>query len=143
MTDIFAPSKRRAIMSRIQGKDTEPELFVRKLLHGLGYRFRLHRSDLPGKPDIVLPRLRKLIFVHGCFWHAHRGCRRASIPTTNVRFWATKLKKNSERDHRITSELTKRGWRVLVVWQCELRRPERLRARLTRFLEAPVRHPQR
>src|SRR5213593_201246 len=102
MTDKFTPQQRSTIMSRVKGVDTTVEIQVRKLLHSMGYRFRLHRGDLPGKPDIVLPRLRKIIFVHGCFWHGHKRCRRASIPKTNEAFWLKKIESNYARDRRVS-----------------------------------------
>lgn len=116
-------------MSRIRGKDTAPELIVRRLLHRLGYRFRLHRKDLPGTPDIVLPGRRIAIFVHGCFWHAH-GCKIGRPPKSRPEFWEPKLRRNRERDAENTDALARRGWTVLTVWQCETRRPEALEATL-------------
>lgn len=105
-----------------KSKDTKPEILVRKLLHGLGYRFRLCRKDLPGKPDIVLPKYRTVIFVHGCFWHQHAGCKAASRPSTNVEFWEKKFARNRERDARVEAELAALGWRVIVIWECEVKR---------------------
>jgi DNA mismatch endonuclease, patch repair protein len=107
-------------MSRIGGKDTAPELVVRKTLHSLGYRFRLHRRDMPGTPDIVLPRYGKVVFVHGCFWHGH-GCKIGKPPKSNVGFWEEKLAKNKERDARNAAALRKLGWDVVTVWQCQTR----------------------
>ncbi|MCP3023811.1 very short patch repair endonuclease [Cupriavidus basilensis] len=115
-------------------KHTEPELLVRRELHRLGFRFRLHRRDLPGSPDLVLPRHRLCIFVNGCFWHRHSGCIRASIPKTNRLFWESKFEKNKERDARAYSELSLRGWRAVVIWECEARNPRRLQAALLRIL---------
>jgi len=134
MTDLFTRKKRSEIMSRIGGKDTAPELRVRRLLHALGFRFRLHRTDLPGKPDIVLPRHNKVILVHGCFWHSHEGCPRAALPATNTEFWRTKIEKNVTRDKRVCSELCDLDWSVLIVWQCELKTINVLRARVLNFL---------
>jgi DNA mismatch endonuclease (patch repair protein) len=125
-------------MARVKGRDTRPERIVRSLVHGMGYRFRLHRKDLPGKPDIVLPRHRKIIFVHGCFWHGHPGCRRAARPTSNTEFWDRKLSANIERDRRARRELEERGWDVLVIWECEVRDVEGLRHRLREFLALPT-----
>lgn len=136
MTDIFSQAKRSAIMSRIGGKDTAPEIKIRQLLHALGYRFRLHRNDLPGKPDIVLPRHRKVIFVHGCFWHGHSRCRRATLPTTNIEFWQTKIGKNKMRDQTAQRKLRAKGWKLLVVWQCQINNKRALADKLTAFLEA-------
>ncbi len=120
-------------MSRIKGKDTGPEKVVRSLLHRMGFRFRLHVKDLPGKPDIVLPRYRTVIFVHGCFWHRHRGCRNCTTPTNNREFWVKKLEGNAARDERHVSALRKLGWSVVVVWECETEKecfPDRLAARM-------------
>lgn len=124
-------------MSRVRAKDTKPEMVVRRIVHGLGYRYRLHRRDLPGRPDLVLPRLGAVIFVHGCFWHRHPGCRLASTPSTNVEFWQAKFLRNVERDAEAIRRLEADGWRVLVVWECETRAREALHARLQAFL-APL-----
>ncbi len=118
--DVFSREKRSKIMSRVSGKNTQPELVVRSLLHGMGYRFRLHRKDLPGKPDITLPKHQKVIFVHGCFWHGHTDCPRAKRPTTNKNFWREKLDKNMERDKAAIYNLNSLGWAALVVWTCEI-----------------------
>jgi DNA mismatch endonuclease (patch repair protein) len=135
MADVFSSAERSAIMSRIGGKDTAPELLVRRLLAGLGFRFRLHRSDLPGKPDIVLPKNRKIIFVHGCFWHGHGKCARAALPSSNVTFWKNKISGNRARDYRIKRKLRRMGWSVLEVWQCQISDITRLTERLINFLE--------
>ena len=119
-TDIFTAKKRSEIMSRVKGKNTKPELMVRSQLHRAGFRFRLHRKDLPGKPDIVLPRLKTVIFVHGCFWHQHPGCRRATLPKQNAEFWKKKMAGNVARDEARQKELRALGWRVEVLWQCRL-----------------------
>jgi DNA mismatch endonuclease (patch repair protein) len=121
-------------MSRVKGRDTQPEKLVRTMAHRLGFRFRLHRRDLPGRPDIVFPRLHKAIFVHGCFWHGHARCRRSGRPTSNKAFWNKKLDGNMMRDKRDKAELRKMGWRVLVVWGCEGRKPEKLITKVERFL---------
>ena len=121
-------------MSRIRSRDTTPERIVRSMIHGWGYRYRLHADDLPGKPDIVLVKHRKIIFVHGCFWHAH-GCKvGGSGPKTNRRYWNPKLQQNRERDKRHLRALRRTGWRVLVVWECWTRNPQTLERRLKRFL---------
>lgn len=119
MTDFLSPAERSDRMSRIRGKDTQPELALRKVLHKLGLRYRLHGA-LPGKPDLVFPRYRTVVFVHGCFWHRHAGCNIASTPKSNTSFWLEKFEKNIARDARVAAQLEKEGWRVLVVWECEL-----------------------
>lgn len=116
-------------MSRIRGKNTAPEMLVRRLLHRLGFRFRLHRSDLPGKPDIVLPGRRTAIFVHGCFWHSH-GCKIGRPPKTRLEFWTPKLERNVERDRVAELQLREAGWHVITVWQCETCKPDDLGRRL-------------
>lgn len=120
MSDIFSKEKRSLLMSKVRDKNTSPELIVRKWLHKEGYRFRLYRKDLPGKPDIVLPKYKTAIFVHGCFWHRHIGCKKASIPATNVGIWLKKFGENIERDKRKQQELEELGWQVIILWQCEI-----------------------
>lgn len=127
-------AKRSLIMAAVHSKNTKPELLVRKLVFGMGYRYRLHSSKLPGKPDMVFPGKCKVIFVHGCFWHRHRGCRYATSPKTRVEFWERKVTANVARDKRTEKELKKRGWTVLTVWQCQLKDLERLAKRLNDFL---------
>jgi DNA mismatch endonuclease, patch repair protein len=134
MPDVFSPAKRSVIMSRITGKNTKPEITVRQIVHSLGYRFRLHRKDLPGKPDLVLPRHRKVIFVNGCFWHGHAECRRAKLPSSNIAFWQEKIELNKARDVEVKKRLRLSGWNVLVVWQCEISRRDHLLRRLGTFL---------
>jgi DNA mismatch endonuclease (patch repair protein) len=134
MTDRISKEQRSANMRAVRSRNTLPEIRVRQIAHRLGYRFRLHRRELPGKPDIVFPRRRKAIFVHGCFWHQHKGCRRASVPQSNRRFWRTKLARNSARDGEQVVALSRCGWRALVVWECETKDEKRLTARLRRFL---------
>lgn len=112
---------RSAMMSRIGPKDTKPEIIVRKGLHRMGFRYRLHTKDLPGKPDIVLPKYRTVIFVNGCFWHGHEGCRYFRIPKTNTVFWQTKIGRNHEVDAAVRQRLVESGWRVLIVWECAIR----------------------
>lgn len=126
--------ERSRIMSRVKNRDTAPEKLVRQLLHKMGYRFRLQRKDLPGKPDIVLPKHRKVIFVHGCFWHGHEGCSRGARPTSNVDFWNKKIDKNIGRDINAQAELCELGWQTLVVWQCQTRNLADLQQRLQEFL---------
>lgn len=120
MADTLTPAERSERMSRIRSSDTKPEIALRKALHKLGFRFRLHGHRLPGKPDIVLPKHRTVIFVHGCFWHRHSGCKVATTPKTNTDFWIDKFDRNQSRDTRNSEALTAAGWRVLVVWECEL-----------------------
>ena len=124
-------SVRSRNMAAIRGKDTAPELAVRRILHAMGLRFRLHRRDLPGRPDIVLPKHRTVVFVHGCFWHRHEDCRYTTTPKTRQEFWQTKFAANVERDRRNRTDLLQLGWRVIVVWECELRQPSDLKERLS------------
>ncbi len=130
----ISPETRSKLMARVRRKDTMPELIVRRLLHSMGYRFRLHRKDLPGKPDIVLPRHRAVVFCHGCFWHAHTACARGTPPATNTDWWVKKLERNVSRDRRNRNDLETSGWKVLVVWQCQLQDEAALRSILERFL---------
>lgn len=134
--DRIDAAQRGALMSRIRGKDTGPELVVRRLAHRLGFRFRLHRRDLPGCPDLVFPRLRKAVFVHGCFWHQHTGCRRAHVPQSRVEYWLPKLARNTARDTAAQASLVALGWDVLVIWECEVKDLEKLAQQLRLFLEA-------
>jgi DNA mismatch endonuclease (patch repair protein) len=134
MVDVFSKGKRSWIMGRVRGRDTKPEMLVRSLIHRMGFRFRVHRRDLPGNPDIVLPRHRKVLLIHGCFWHGHPGCPRSKRPTTNQAFWDRKLDGNLERDKRFRAELSSMGWKVFVIWQCETKVPDILAKRLEAFL---------
>ncbi|MDR2652517.1 MAG: DNA mismatch endonuclease Vsr [Prevotellaceae bacterium] len=120
MADKFSIEKRSEIMSHISGKETKPEIMVRKFLFANGFRFRKNLKYLPGEPDIVLPKYKTVIFIHGCFWHGH-ACKRGALPTTNIEFWKTKIGGNIERDKRDIAELEKLGWHVIVVWQCEIK----------------------
>ncbi len=131
-----APETRRRMLA-VRGRDTAPELRVRRVLHSMGYRFRLHRKDLPGTPDIVLPRHRKIVLVHGCFWHGHESCKRATRPVNNASTWAAKIEANRRRDQRNLDALDSLGWDVLVVWECEVRNAQELETRLCAFLERP------
>jgi DNA mismatch endonuclease (patch repair protein) len=140
MVDFLTPAQRAERMSRIRGKDSQPELALRRVLHRLGLRYRLHATNLPGKPDLVFPRYKAVVFVHGCFWHRHRGCKIATTPKSNTPFWVEKFDKNVARDSRVTTTLEKLGWRVFVVWECELTPTKvqatgELLARLLRELE--------
>lgn len=141
MTDNVAPQVRSKIMASVRQKDTGPEVIVRRLLHRLGYRYRLHRRDLPGRPDLVFAPRRKVIFVHGCFWHGH-DCRRGRPPTSRVEYWSRKIAENGTRDQRVLSELRARGWEPCVVWECETTATDSLLRRLVRFLE-DTRHGDR
>lgn len=125
-------------MAKVRGKDTHPEMAVRRLLHSLGYRFRLHARALPGSPDLVFARRRKIVLVHGCFWHRHHGCKQATTPKTRAEFWKAKFEANVVRDERNIAELTEMGWDVLVVWECETRNAKLLTPKLTQFLGLPA-----
>lgn len=136
-TDTLTPAARSERMSRIRNKDTRPEMQVRRLAHGLGYRYRLHDADLPGKPDLVFSKRRKVIFVHGCFWHRHPAadCKLARLPKSRLDFWRPKLENNRARDLENQKKLAMEGWQVLVLWECELRDVHRLEQRIRSFLE--------
>ena len=138
MVDRLSPEARSVHMRRIRKRDTTPERQVRRMVHALGFRFRLHRGDLPGTPDLVLPRLRKAILVHGCFWHQHEGCRLARLPKSRPEYWLPKLRRNQERDIAALAELQAMGWQILVVWECETEEVAGLRQRLADFLEASI-----
>lgn len=133
MADTLSREQRSSIMSRIRSKDTGPELAVRTLVHRMGYRFRIHRRDLPGSPDLVFPSRRKVIFVHGCFWHRHRKCVLSRIPKSRVDFWTAKLNANAERDIANIQTLGRADWKVLVVWECQIGEFD-LGKRITTFL---------
>jgi DNA mismatch endonuclease (patch repair protein) len=123
------------LMARVRQRNTAPELLVRRCAHNLGFRFRLHRKDLPGTPDIVFPKGRKVIFVHGCFWHRHVGCKHASFPKSRPEFWHEKFEKNKKRDGRINQALSELGWRTLIIWECQTRDPVLLEDVLRGFLK--------
>jgi DNA mismatch endonuclease, patch repair protein len=139
--DTLTPQERSARMALVHGSDTKLEITVRKLLFSMGYRYRLHDRMLPGKPDIVLPSRRKIVFVHGCFWHRHDDCALARMPKSRQAFWAAKLEGNRLRDGRVKSALRRAGWSVATVWECQLNDMARLEKRLRRFLEAEGRKP--
>lgn len=120
MVDFLTPAQRSERMSRIRGQHSKPELALRRALHRLGMRFRLHARDLPGKPDLVFPRYKAVVFVHGCFWHRHEGCKIATTPKSNTSFWVEKFSKNVARDTRVAATLKELGWRVFIVWECDL-----------------------
>ncbi len=134
--DTLTKQERSERMRRIRGKDTSPERQVRSILHRMGYRFRLHAKDLPGRPDIVLPRFRTVIQVHGCFWHRHRGCKVATTPKSNTAFWQAKFEANVARDRRNAARLRRQGWSVITVWECQVRDEDRVARRLASCLEA-------
>lgn len=138
MADVVSPEQRSEIMRRIRGKDTGPEMLVRRLVFSLGYRYRLHYGKLPGSPDLVFPGRRKVIFVHGCFWHHHDDpdCPISHQPRSNQEFWKAKFQRNRERDARNQLALQEDGWDVLIVWECQLKDREQLETRLRRFLDA-------
>ena len=127
---------RSRIMRAVRSKDTGPELLVRRLIHSMGFRYRLHRVDLPGRPDIVFPSKRKIILVHGCFWHGHSCSRGRRTPKSNVEYWREKISKNLKRDNRNLQLLAENGWRVLIVWECELKNVDELAIRLSTFLQS-------
>jgi len=133
--DRLTREQRSWNMSRIRSKNTKPEMVVRRMLTAQGIRYRLHRAGLPGKPDIVLGPRKLVIFVHGCFWHRHAECKEATMPTSNREFWLTKLEGNAARDKRHRSALRKLGWKVAVIWECEIRQPLKLEKRLAKLLK--------
>lgn len=122
MTDIFTKAKRSKIMSSISSKNTKPEVILRKALFGKGYRYRINYAKLPGKPDIVLPQYKTVIFVNGCFWHAHIQCKDAHLPKTNIEFWKNKINLNVERDNKNIKQLKELGWNIIIVWECEIKK---------------------
>ncbi|NDC42450.1 MAG: DNA mismatch endonuclease Vsr [Chitinophagia bacterium] len=125
MADVHDSRTRSYNMSRIQGKNTKPELLVRKFLHSMGFRFRLHRTDLQGKPDIILPKYKTAIFIHGCFWHGHEGCKYFRLPSTRSEWWEKKIAQNKARDQRHEHQLKTKGWTIIVIWECTLRKQEK------------------
>lgn len=134
MVDYLSPEARSSLMSRIRGKNTRPEITVRRIVHALGHRFRLHCRDLPGTPDLVFRGMRKVIFVHGCFWHRHDDCPQAYNPKSRQDFWREKFRLNKRRDRAHARQLDRSGWDVLVVWECELSSPDAIRRKISRFL---------
>jgi DNA mismatch endonuclease, patch repair protein len=137
--DTLTPSQRSARMALVRGRDTKPEMQVRSLLHVAGYRFRLRKPRLPGKPDLIFSSRRKVVFVHGCFWHRHPDatCKLARVPKSRLDFWLPKLESNRQRDERTRNELRRAGWDVEIVWECQLRNPEAVQRKLRRFLGPP------
>lgn len=130
MADNRTPAERRKNMQAVKSKNSAAEIKVRKLCHRMGYRFRPHRKDLPGTPDLIFPKLRLCLFVRGCFWHQHPGCKKATLPTTNIEFWKTKLAKNVERDKEVIEKLHETGWHTAIVWECETKKISNLEYRL-------------
>lgn len=137
MAERLTKAERSQQMARVRSSDTKPELTLRSALHRLGFRFRLHRKNLPGTPDIVMPGRMTAIFVNGCFWHRHEGCKRATLPSTRSEFWSAKLQKNVERDALATEQLERLGYRVLVFWECEIRRKEQVQSLILERLGVP------
>lgn len=133
MVDTLTTAERSECMRRVRGKNTKPEMIVRRLVHGMGYRYRLHRKDLPGCPDLVFPRYKKILFVHGCFWHSHPGCKRARMPASNQDYWRSKLERSSRRDEANRAALLAAGWGVMIVWECEVKNSD-LAERIKLFL---------
>jgi len=134
MVDTLSRERRSWLMGRVPHFDTKPEMAVRKMLYGMGYRYRLHRKDLPGRPDIALPKMKKAIFVHGCFWHRH-DCKKATTPKSNGSFWLDKFDQNVKRDRKALADLSELGWEAVIVWECEVSDLERLADKLANFLE--------
>jgi DNA mismatch endonuclease (patch repair protein) len=137
MTDRVSAGQRSENMRRIRSANTAPELIVRRLAHSMGYRYRLHRKDLPGRPDLVFGPRRKVVFVHGCFWHQHGACRAGRTPGSNAAYWTPKLQRNVERDRANIQALESDGWTVMVVWECQVKDAATLRSALTAFLQSP------
>ena len=133
MSDIYSKSKRSDIMSKISGKETKPEILVRKYLFSKGFRFRKNVKGLPGKPDIVLPKYKVIIFIHGCFWHGH-SCKRGNLPSSNIQFWENKISQNLSRDKNVTQKLKELGWKVIIIWQCEIQNNLSREIRLDQFI---------
>ncbi len=142
MVDIWSPAKRSQVMSRIKGKNTKPEILARQLLRSLGCRYTLHSKNLPGKPDIILPKRKLAIFVHGCFWHCHGRCREGRIPATRRGYWKPKLLANRARDTKKRSKLKKLGWRVLTIWECQVeKRPDSVVKKLIKAIRSGKTNP--
>ncbi|WP_312703696.1 very short patch repair endonuclease [Stutzerimonas nitrititolerans] len=133
--DRLSVEQRSRLMSRVKGKNTAPELVVRRLVFGMGYRYRLHLKNLPGRPDLAFLGRKKVIFVNGCFWHGHTGCRYGQLPKTRLEYWQDKIERNKKRDEENIYSLETNGWQVLTIWQCELRNIEHLREKLINFME--------
>lgn len=136
MTDIFTTEKRSKIMRNIKSKDTRPEMAVRRLIYSMGYRYRLYGKGLPGKPDLVFRKKQRVLFIHGCFWHQHEGCKKSHIPRSNLDYWLPKLEKTKIRDKEHLQNLENDGWQVLVIWECQLKDIEGLEHRIRAFLDS-------
>jgi len=134
MVDTLTPSRRSWLMSQVRQKDTKPEMVVRRLIHSMGFRYRLHGKELPGRPDLVFSKSKRVIFVHGCYWHRH-DCKKASMPSSNVEYWKKKFAENVARDNKVLSELASLGWASMVVWECETRDADALALSLSAFLQ--------
>lgn len=134
--DKYSKQKRTQIMSNISGKNTKPEILIRKIAHSLGYRFRLHKKELPGKPDIAFPKYKKVVFVNGCFWHGHKNCNRSKLPVTHKKFWQQKIEGNIKRDRANYKALKKLGWSYLIIWQCSITKSNtaKLEVNISKFL---------
>ena len=132
--DIISPEKRSKIMSKIRSKNTKPEMAVRRLVHSLGYRYRLHDNKLPGKPDLVFRKHHKVIFGHGCFWHQHNSCQDGKLPSSNINYWQPKFEKNIKKDKDSQSKLEKLNWKFLVLWECEIKKRDELAKKIINFL---------
>ena len=135
MADRLSPQRRSENMRRIRSKDTAPEIYIRRFLHAKGFRYRLHPKNLPGKPDLVFPKLHKAIFVHGCFWHLHPACREGRVPQSRRDYWEPKLLRNVERDRKHMRALEEMGWDTICVWECEIKHPRQLEERLLKYLK--------
>jgi DNA mismatch endonuclease (patch repair protein) len=135
VADVFTKSKRSWIMAKVHSHDTSPEIIVRSTLHRLGYRFRLYSDKLPGKPDIILPRFHKLIFVHGCFWHQHKGCKASARPSSHSEYWNKKLDKNVLRDKRNLAALKNAGWDILIIWECQILKKISIVNKIKKFMK--------
>lgn len=133
--DVLSPAARSIQMSLVRSRDTGPEMAVRRLVHGMGYRYRLYGKDLPGSPDLVFKARNKVIFVHGCFWHLHRNCSRCRLPKSRLAYWKPKLEGNAERDKEVRRRLRLLGWRFVVLWECELANRKKLSAKIVKFLD--------
>ncbi len=132
--DHVTPHKRSKIMAAVRSKDTKPEMMIRRLVYSMGYRYKLHSDALPGKPDLVFSSKKKVVFVHGCFWHGHNGCNKAQLPKSRTDFWQDKIENNVRRDKRVKRALNRKGWRYLIIWQCQINNLEKVKAKIYTFL---------